>query len=143
MTGPPAPLDQTAPGAGPAPGSVILGPFPRMMGKARPGVVILVSGGVVAAPITSARQGAATRIPLTNECGSGLSRPSWALPGMVALLPLSQIGTAFGVVSAEFLALLEAEIARIHGPNWRRADPAVTKPALRARLLHPRRRNRK
>lgn len=115
-------------------GDLIVAPFPRMMGKRRPGVVIFVDGAVVATPLTTSKRGVGLRIPLDGV--PGLVAPSFALPLMTAALPPGVVEPTEKTAPEALLETLEARLRQAFGPRWRVTNPPIKEARTSARLLH-------
>lgn len=125
-------------------GDVILADFPRMMGKIRPGAVIHVSHdgqgrlrAVAAAPGSTRKTNQCGRLALENPGAFGLTRATWLLIPMSAVLPQGRIAARIGRLTTPEQARLEAELVDWFGDNWRRTVPPIDETPPRARILHP------
>ncbi|MEL6284227.1 MAG: hypothetical protein AAFQ73_15955 [Pseudomonadota bacterium] len=122
--------------------------FPRMMGKARPGVVVRVidedgrAAGIVATPMTTVRTNQAGRIAVAADSDRGVERACWLLLPSTSVLPISAILERRGDVANRLFVELDAAMSEWFGRAWRQTDPALARPIKRARPLHPKRRRR-
>lgn len=125
------------------PGAIVRAVFPRMMGKARPGVIVHVdapAGRVVAVPMTSVRTNQPGRAPIGPLPAAGVPKRCWLLPASAAVFPLDAIEEVLGTAPPEIQTELRAAMARWFGPDWTRTDPALRGAVLKPRLLHPKKR---
>ncbi|MCI4662007.1 MAG: hypothetical protein MRY63_09340 [Neomegalonema sp.] len=132
-----------------AEGAVIRAVFPRMMGKSRPGVVMLVprsgKGGalcVVAVPMTRVRTNQPGRIAMSPERDplAGLRCGCWVMLAGASVLPVSSIDAVTGRLAPDRFADMEQEFEAWFGANWQRTQPSLAIKPAKARLLHPKRR---
>ena len=124
-----------------SPGDVATAVFPRMMGKRRPGLILAVfpeqgrPATVVAAPLTSARQGRGPRLAMMLTPRTGGGAQGWLLPHMTAALPPNMVSPSIAQAAPEALAAALQSVEALFGQRWRCCNPPLTSPTRRPRLL--------
>lgn len=124
-----------------SPGDGLRAVFPRMAGKARPGVVVhLLATGLVALPLTTRRTNQPGLFPMPEEELVGLrfeKRSHLVLP-RAAYLPFTRTPRSTpsgGAVSEPMLAQILGEMVEWYGLDWRAGAEKLAETGA-ARLLH-------
>lgn len=120
------------------PGDGVKTVFPRMAGKARPGVVVhALEAGVVALPLTTRRTNQPGRLPMPEPelVRLGFDKRSHLVLPRAAYLPFSRGLAAAGAVSEGMLAQILGEMIEWYGLDWRARAAALAESGA-ARLLH-------